>query len=138
MAAVERRRNTGHPSKCARGQARRAGGILRVMKGHDLRGAYTADRASALSGVPKSTIHYWARHDILVPNISPERVKLWSYPDLMGLRTIYWLRQSKPSRNGPAVPATSMPAVRRALKALREDLDLELWTEERGPSVAVD
>jgi uncharacterized protein (DUF433 family) len=108
------------------------------MKGNDLRGAYTADRASALSGVPKSTIHYWARNGILVPNISPERVKLWSYPDLMGLRTIYWLRQSKPTGNGQAVPATSMPAVRRALKALREDLDLELWTEVRGPSVAVD
>jgi uncharacterized protein (DUF433 family) len=29
-----------------------------------------------------------------------------------------------------------MPAVRRALGALKE-LDLELWTEERGPSVAV-
>lgn len=108
------------------------------MKGHDLRAAYTADRASALSGVPKSTIHYWARHDILVPNISPERIKLWSYPDLMGLRTIHWLRQSKPVGSDYSVPATSMPAVRRALKALRQDLDLELWTEERGPSVAVD
>ncbi len=108
------------------------------MRSHDLRGAYTADRASALSGVPKSTIHYWARNAILVPRISPERTKLWSYPDLMALRTIYWLRQSKTVNDGHSVPATSMPAVRRALKALREDLDLELWTEERGPSVAVD
>jgi uncharacterized protein (DUF433 family) len=106
------------------------------MKGHDLRGAYTADRASALSGVPKSTIHYWARHDVLVPSISPERVKLWSYPDLMGLRTIYWLRQSKTSTDGVSVPATSMGAVRRALSGLSE-LDLELWTEADGPSVAV-
>jgi uncharacterized protein (DUF433 family) len=107
------------------------------MKSHDLRGAYTADRASALSGVPKSTIHYWARNEILVPHISPERIKLWSYPDLMALRTIYWLRQSKTVTHGHSVPATSMPAVRRALEALRE-IDLELWTEERGPSVAVD
>lgn len=106
------------------------------MKGHDLRGAYTAERASALSGVPKSTIHYWARNDILVPSVSPERVKLWSYPDLMGLRTIHWLRQSKTARDGYSVPATSMPAVRRALNALRE-LDLELFSEESGPSVAV-
>ncbi|HZO49924.1 MAG TPA: MerR family transcriptional regulator [Gaiellaceae bacterium] len=59
------------------------------MTTHDLRGAYTADRASALSGVPKSTLHYWARIEILVPRISPERIKLWSYPDLMALRTIY-------------------------------------------------
>jgi uncharacterized protein (DUF433 family) len=106
------------------------------MKTRDLRGAYTADRASALSGVPKSTIHYWARNEILVPHVSPERIKLWSYPDLMALRTIYWLRQSKTVSDGHSVPATSMPAVRRALKALRE-IDLELWTEERGPSVAV-
>lgn len=106
------------------------------MKGRDLRGAYPADRAAALSGVPLSTIHYWARHKVLVPSISPERVKLWSYPDLMGLRTIYWLRQTKKINDGASVPATSMPAVRRAVAALK-DLDLELWTEEHGPSVAV-
>ncbi|HET7646979.1 MAG TPA: hypothetical protein VFK17_00320 [Gaiellaceae bacterium] len=103
----------------------------------ELRGAYPADRASALSGVPRSTVHYWARHEILVPSISAERVKLWSYADLMGLRTIYWLRQTKTSKQGHDVPRTSMAAVRRALKALRE-VDLELWTEEHGPSVAVD
>ena len=59
------------------------------------RGAYTAERAAALSGVPKSTVHYWARQDILIPSVSAERVKLWSYGDLMALRTIYWLRQTK-------------------------------------------
>jgi uncharacterized protein (DUF433 family) len=118
------------------GQSRLAEEILLMMKGHDLRGAYQADRASALSGVPKSTIHYWARNDVLVPSISPERVKLWSYPDLMGLRTIYWLRQSKTVTDSVAVPATSMGAVRRALAALKE-LDLELWTEQQGPAVAV-
>lgn len=106
------------------------------MKGHDLRGAYTADRASALSGVPKSTLHYWARTEVLVPSISPERIKLWSYPDLMGLRTIYWLRQGKTADDGVAVSATSMRAVRRALDELKQ-LDLELWTETRGPAVAV-
>lgn len=36
----------------------------------DAVGAYTADRAAALSGVPKSTIHWWARHDVLVPSVS--------------------------------------------------------------------
>jgi uncharacterized protein (DUF433 family) len=107
------------------------------MKPQDLRGAYPADRASALSGVPKSTIHYWARTGVLVPSVSPERVKLWSYPDLMGLRTIYWLRQAKTGGDGVSIPATAMSAVRLALGQLR-DLDLELWTEERGPSVAVD
>jgi uncharacterized protein (DUF433 family) len=103
----------------------------------ELRGAYPADRAAALSGVPRSTVHYWARKEILVPSISAERVKLWSYPDLMGLRTIYWLRQTKRSSEGREVPKTTMPAVRRALKALG-DLELDLWTEDSGPAVAVD
>jgi hypothetical protein len=101
------------------------------------RGAYTADRAAALSGVPKSTVHYWARTEILVPTVSSVRVKLWSYPDLMGLRTIYWLRQTKRAVDGPEIPRTTMPAVRRALEALRR-LDLTLWTEDRGPAVLVD
>jgi uncharacterized protein (DUF433 family) len=101
-----------------------------------IRGAYAADRASALSGVPKSTIHYWAREDILVPSVSPTKVKLWSYTDLMGLRTIYWLRKRKLGTDGWDVPATTMRAVRRALMMLRE-LDLDLWTEEGGPSVRV-
>jgi MerR HTH family regulatory protein len=64
------------------------------------RGAYPADRAAALSGVPKSTLHYWARQEILVPSLSAEKVKLWSYADLMALRTIYWLRQRKHSPGG--------------------------------------
>lgn len=103
----------------------------------DPRGAYTADRAAALSGVPRSTVHYWARKDILVPSVSPLRVRLWSYADLMGLRTIYWLRQPKSSGPSAEVPASTMSQVRRALEALRA-LDLRLWTEECGPAVAVD
>src|SRR5215211_5260298 len=101
------------------------------------RGAYPADRASALSGVPLSTVHWWARHDDLVPSISSQRVKLWSYSDLMGLRIIYWLRQAKKAPNGVDVPRTAMPAVRRALEQIAE-LDLGLWNEETGPALAVD
>ena len=101
------------------------------------RGAYPARRAAALSGVPLSTVHFWAREEILVPSVSARRVKLWSYPDLMGLRTIYWLRQSKTAPDGAEVPRTAMPAVRRALQQLAE-LNLSLWSEGHGPSVAVD
>jgi uncharacterized protein (DUF433 family) len=101
------------------------------------RGAYPVDRAAALSGVPLSTVHWWARHDVLVPSISAERIKLWSFSDLMGLRIIYWLRQTKKAPDGAAVPRTAMPAVRRALGQLGE-LDLRLWTEDTGPAVAVD
>ncbi len=101
------------------------------------RGAYPADRAAALSGVPLSTVHYWARNGVLAPSISARRVKLWAYSDLMGLRTIYWLRQTKATPDGAAVPRTTMPAVRRALEQLSE-LDLRLWGEDDKPVVAVD
>jgi uncharacterized protein (DUF433 family) len=101
------------------------------------RGAYTADRAAALSGVPKSTVHYWSRRDILVPSVSPARVKLWSYGDLMALRTIYWLRQTKQDPNGREVPRTAMKAIRRALREI-EALELGLWDEDGAPRVAVD
>ncbi len=70
----------------------------------EARGAYTAERAAALSGVPKSTVHYWARQGILVPSVSPVRVRLWSYSDLLALRTIYWLRQTKQDPSGREVP----------------------------------
>ncbi len=101
------------------------------------RGAYPAPRAAALSGVPQSTVHWWARHEILVPSISAARVKLWSYSDLIGLRIIYWLRQTKAAPDGAAAPRTAMPAVRRALAQISE-LDLQLWSEETGPAVKVD
>jgi uncharacterized protein (DUF433 family) len=74
---------------------------------------------------------------VLVPSVSPMKVKLWSYTDLLGLRTIYWLRQRKIIREGSDIPATAMPAVRRALKMLA-GLDLDLWTEDGRPSVRVD
>ena len=101
------------------------------------RGAYPADRAAALSGVPLSTVHWWARNDVLLPSISGQRVKLWSYSDLMGLRIIYWLRQTKTAPDGAAVPRTAMPAVRRAQQQIAE-LDLRLWSEDTGPGVSVD
>ncbi len=102
----------------------------------DAVGAYTAERAAALSGVPKSTIHWWARHDVLVPSVSAKKVMLWSYADLMGLRVIYWLRQRKITKLGVEIPPTSMPAVRRALKELRA-LDVSIWDRGR-PSLRVD
>jgi len=99
-------------------------------------GAYAADRASALSGVPKSTIHYWSRTELLVPSVSRSKVKLWSYADLMGLRIIYWLRQQKTDVAGAEVPATSMRAIRRALRRLAA-LEEPLWHPEQA-SIWVD
>jgi uncharacterized protein (DUF433 family) len=100
------------------------------------RGAYTAERAAALSGVPKSTVHHWARQDWLVPSVSATRVKLWSYTDLMGLRAMYWLRHPKPTPEGAEIPPTPMSVVREALAEL-ERIDLGLWEENRGFMVRV-
>jgi len=96
----------------------------------DVTGAYTADRAAALAGVPKSTLHYWARTEILVPSVSPEKVKLWSFSDLLCLRFIGWLREPKIADDGQTVPASAMPKIRRALEELR-GLELSIF-DRRG------
>jgi uncharacterized protein (DUF433 family) len=100
----------------------------------ELGGAYTAERAAALSGVPKSTLHYWARQAYLVPSVSAERVKLWSFADLMALRTIYWLRQPK-SAEGREIPRSKMRVIKHAIARLRE-LDLDLFEGAR-PNVSI-
>jgi uncharacterized protein (DUF433 family) len=82
-------------------------------------------------------VHYWARREILVPSVSDVRIKLWSYSDLMSLRTIAWLRATKTAPDGQDVPGTAMRAIRRALNELAA-LDLDLWTDDVGPGVAVD
>jgi uncharacterized protein (DUF433 family) len=99
-------------------------------------GAYTADRAAALSGVPKSTVHYWARENILVPSVSVDRTKLWSFADLLELRAIDWLRKEKTQPQGPEIPASRMRQIRAARKRLREEFDIRLF-QERSPTVAV-
>lgn len=110
-------------------------------------GAYSAERAAALSGVPKSTVHYWARHGFLVPSVSIEKPKLWSYADLLRLRVIYWLRQPKdqlgrtiprksPIPDRQPIPPTTMRAIQRAFSKLAE-LDLDLFDGVR-PAIRVD
>lgn len=99
----------------------------------ELGGAYTTERAAALSGVPKSTVYYWARKGHLVASVS-QKPLLWSYTDLLALRTIYWLRQPKTAFERE-VPATSMPKVRRALEQLK-GLDLDLLEKGR-PTISV-
>ena len=89
-------------------------------------GCYDAARAAALSGVPKSTVYYWARNEVVVPSVSPVREMLWSYADLMALRVVSWLRH--PKRDGVEVrPASPMPQVRRALAAL-DRRGLDIWS----------
>lgn len=100
------------------------------------RGAYTADRAAALSGVPRSTVHHWARNEWLVPSVSPSRVKLWSYTDLMSLRAIYWLRHPKPTLDGEEIPPAPMSVVPETLAEL-DCIDPGLWNEQHDYMVRV-
>lgn len=112
------------------------------------RGVYPADRAAALSGVPKSTVYYWASHGVLTPSLRPDRPKIWTYADVLALRIIYWLRHDKPISDGgrdaavstavfqakrweddPRLPASSMQKVRKALLAIR-DQGKEIWHED--------
>ena len=88
------------------------------------RGVYDTRRAAALSGVPISTLHYWARTKLYTPSISPgPRTRLWSWADLLVLRAIDWFRKGDDSR-----VKASLPDIRRALELLeregysREDL----------------
>jgi uncharacterized protein (DUF433 family)/DNA-binding transcriptional MerR regulator len=79
------------------------------------RGVYDARRAAALSGVPERTLTRWAGTSLYVPSISPEpRTRLWSWFDLLALRTIDWLR--KPSDGLARVPLAK-------IRAALEDLD---------------
>ena len=92
-------------------------------------GCYEANRAAALSGVPKTTVYWWANHGVVVPSVSPVREKLWSYSDLMALRIVSWLRHAKEPDEGQPLPASPMPKVRRAL-VLLDELGLNLWDDE--------
>ena len=88
------------------------------------RGVYDASRAAALSGVPKSTLHYWARTELYRPSISPQpRVRRWSWADLLALRAIDWLRRVKDDEQPQK---TSMRRIRQALQELdKQDLPRE-------------
>ena len=56
------------------------------------RGRYGAERAAQLSGIPKSTLYWWARRGALVPDFASSEPKNWSYRDLVLSRLMGWLR----------------------------------------------
>jgi uncharacterized protein (DUF433 family) len=102
---------------------------------HAFDGCYEAQRAAALSGIPKSTVYDWARKEIVVPSISREREMLWSYADLMALRIVSWLRHPKVLDEGSR-PAAAMHHVRAALDEL-DRRSLDLWDGRTGTSPLV-
>jgi DNA-binding transcriptional MerR regulator/uncharacterized protein (DUF433 family) len=95
------------------------------------RGVYDANRAAALAGVPRSTLHYWAREGIYRPSIGPgPRVRFWSWSDLLALRTIDWFRREKGVGDPPKV---SMHRIRKMLA----ELDHKGITRDRLHEVVV-
>lgn len=77
-------------------------------------GAYTAAEAAELTGVPRSTIHYWVRTGLIEPSVSLARPMLFSFIDLRDLVVIDRLRRQVPTQT-----------VRRAVDWLRGVADVQ-------------
>ena len=90
-------------------------------------GCYEGSRAAALSGVPVSTVYLWARTGVVKPSVSPTKIKLWSYADLMALRIVYWLRHPKEGQSS-YIAASPMQRVRDGLAEL-ERHGLDIWDD---------
>lgn len=98
--------------------------------------SYPADRAAALAGIPRSTLYYWARTGLVPPSVSFQKIKRWSYADLLVLRLVDWLRRDKPRGDEERyLPRASMAQIRREL-ARAEELGERLM--DTGFSVEVD
>lgn len=96
-------------------------------------GAYTVERAAALSGVPQRTVHYWAQNKHLLPSVA-DAPRLYSFADLLALRVLYWLRRPKHALDHE-IPATSMPKIQRAFQQIRH-LGLD-WVEDGQSTLGV-
>jgi uncharacterized protein (DUF433 family) len=97
------------------------------------RGRYTAERASQLSGVPKSTVYDWQRERIYVPDYAGGTPMAWSYRDLVYLRVLAWLRQNRM----PRPIASEHVAKLKAHVAAGHDVT-DLWADSRHLGVEGD
>src|SRR5262245_38081504 len=79
-------------------------------------GSYSASRTAALAGIPISTLYYWAKTDLVPPSVSDQRIRRWSYADLLVLRLVDWLRKDKARADDrAALPRASMAQIRAEL-----------------------
>lgn len=69
--------------------------------------AYEPRLAAALSGVTTRRLTYWRTTRVLVPEVAADRPVLYSFRDLVALRTFAYLRGDR-----------SLQAIRRALRTL--------------------
>ena len=98
------------------------------------RGRYLVDRASQLSGIPRSTLYDWRREAIYVPDFSSSDPVAWSYRDLVFLRLLGWLRQlgmPRPLASEHVVEVKSLLAKGSEVRLLRADSRMLLINEER-------
>ncbi|MFJ6532540.1 DUF433 domain-containing protein [Microbacterium sp. NPDC091662] len=72
---------------------------------------------SKLTGATTSQLQRWAREELLVPGVNPKRPPLWSYQDLIALRSMVFLRARTSSQrlrkawsNLPVVDLTDHPS----------------------------
>ncbi|MFN8053785.1 DUF433 domain-containing protein [uncultured Gordonia sp.] len=70
---------------------------------------FPVDLTIALTGVTHAQLANWRRTGLLVPEVSKKRPPLYSFRDLVALRTVAWLRTN-----------TSLQKVRRAFAQLGE------------------
>ena len=76
------------------------------------RGRYPVERAAQLSGIPRSTLYDWRREGIYDPDFPNASPVAWSYRDLVFLRPLAWLRQTRWTR--PDAAAAVAEVRRRA------------------------
>jgi uncharacterized protein (DUF433 family)/DNA-binding transcriptional MerR regulator len=70
--------------------------------------AYDQRVAAALSGATQGRLNYWRKTRVLVPELSDSRPVLYSFRDLVALRTAVYLRNER-----------SLQAIRKALRTLK-------------------
>lgn len=75
--------------------------------------SYPLDLASVLTGATTAQLRGWKRSGVLVPEDRGEKPMLYSYRDLVALRSLVYLRAR-----------TSNQRLTRAMHTLRHDLDL--------------
>lgn len=71
--------------------------------------AYEPRVAAALSGATLNQLNYWRTHRAFIPEISAVRPVLYSFRDVVALRTFTFLREKR-----------SLQAIRRAVKSLKD------------------
>lgn len=80
---------------------------------------YTAERASAVAGVPRRALYRWAQSGLLVPAVSAPPLKLWSWADLIAARAVEWLRRPAGTEERPRA---TLEQVRRLVEDVQQTM----------------